>query len=513
MSIAEFYNGKSVFVTGGLGFVGKVLVEKLLRSCPGIENIYMLCRSKKGKKINERLEEITSSPVFDLLREKNPQALNKIILIEGDVSMLELGISKTDQEILKDKVSIVMHSAATVNYTEPLKIAVNTNLRSMRELIALAREMKNLKAFVHISTAYTNWFVLDVKEEIYPNELDPHAIIDMCERFPDDVIDRMTPALFGKHTSTYTFTKSLSEKLLHNENGNLPTCIIRPSMIGASISEPKPGWTDSWGASTLFYYLSAKGAFRCCQHYKGHPFDVIPVDQVINLAIAASFKAAYDRESGANTKFPHVYNSTSGSENPTTLKDSVAVFIDLGRTQPLHDVTWYPKLRLHESDLLFDIDVYLLHYLPAYWMDVAAKMLGKKPRALRAHQFIYSNYGNVRFASKVPYIFRTSNYKNIIKIMNPSDQKTFNFDPKAINWKTYLHDYYFGIKNYIMKEVPQDPAYMRSKVTKFKYIKYFITGSLVTLSVTTIGSLGMILKRCKQGKTSDASAELLRTEN
>jgi fatty acyl-CoA reductase len=158
MSISEFYDDKSVFITGGLGFVGKVLVEKLLRSCPGIENIYLLCRSKKGKNVNERLEEITSSPAFDLLREQNPQALNKIILIEGDVSMLELGISKTDQDILKDKVSIVIHSAATVNFNEPLKVAVNTNLRSMRELITLARGMTNLKVCVKIKHEQKQFF-------------------------------------------------------------------------------------------------------------------------------------------------------------------------------------------------------------------------------------------------------------------------------------------------------------------------------------------------------------------
>jgi len=157
LSIPEFYNGKSVFITGGTGFLGKLIIEKLLRSCPGIENIYLLCRSKKGKDINERLEEITSSPAFDELREKNPECFKKIILIEGDVAMLELGISKTDQEILKDKVSIVMHSAATINFNEPLKIAVNTNLRSMRELIKLGKEMRNLKVNLALNSILKNF--------------------------------------------------------------------------------------------------------------------------------------------------------------------------------------------------------------------------------------------------------------------------------------------------------------------------------------------------------------------
>ena len=34
--IADFYNGQSAFITGATGFMGKVLVEKLLRSCPQI---------------------------------------------------------------------------------------------------------------------------------------------------------------------------------------------------------------------------------------------------------------------------------------------------------------------------------------------------------------------------------------------------------------------------------------------------------------------------------------------
>ena len=43
--------------------MGKALVEKLLRSCPGIKTLYLLVRPKKGKEPGQRLEEIISSKV------------------------------------------------------------------------------------------------------------------------------------------------------------------------------------------------------------------------------------------------------------------------------------------------------------------------------------------------------------------------------------------------------------------------------------------------------------------
>jgi FlaA1/EpsC-like NDP-sugar epimerase len=63
ITIPEFYNNRDVFITGATGFVGKVLIEKLLRSCPGIKRIFLLLRAKRSKSINVRLEEIKNTPV------------------------------------------------------------------------------------------------------------------------------------------------------------------------------------------------------------------------------------------------------------------------------------------------------------------------------------------------------------------------------------------------------------------------------------------------------------------
>lgn len=48
-----------------LGFMGKVLIDKLIRSCPGIENIYLLIRKKKGKDIHTRIDELFDDPVMN----------------------------------------------------------------------------------------------------------------------------------------------------------------------------------------------------------------------------------------------------------------------------------------------------------------------------------------------------------------------------------------------------------------------------------------------------------------
>ena len=56
MDIKGFYKDKTILLTGTTGFVGKVVLEKFMRSLPNFKRIYVMVRPKKSISIQERLE-------------------------------------------------------------------------------------------------------------------------------------------------------------------------------------------------------------------------------------------------------------------------------------------------------------------------------------------------------------------------------------------------------------------------------------------------------------------------
>ena len=63
LSISDFYAQKTVFITGATGFLGKVVIEKLLRACPYVKKIYLLARSRRGVSPQQRIDDLLDGMV------------------------------------------------------------------------------------------------------------------------------------------------------------------------------------------------------------------------------------------------------------------------------------------------------------------------------------------------------------------------------------------------------------------------------------------------------------------
>lgn len=116
--MSDFFKGKTLFMTGATGFVGRFLIYKILKECD-IKAFYILLREKKGKSIEQRYDEFTNLELFTFLPDKS--VLKKIVPIYGDITLPNCGLSPSDSAKLIDEVNIVYHSAATIKFNEPLK--------------------------------------------------------------------------------------------------------------------------------------------------------------------------------------------------------------------------------------------------------------------------------------------------------------------------------------------------------------------------------------------------------
>lgn len=101
--VEKFYKGSTVLVTGATGFLGSVLVEKILR-CFEVKKIYLLVRTKNGISVDDRLEQFKEVQIFDLLRKQRWAVLEKLVVVEVDYNTHDLSI---DPELLEKILSEV----------------------------------------------------------------------------------------------------------------------------------------------------------------------------------------------------------------------------------------------------------------------------------------------------------------------------------------------------------------------------------------------------------------------
>lgn len=189
-ALHELFEGSEIFITGGTGCIGKAYLDKILRAF-NVKKVYILLREKRGKSADVRLESFKNNVFFGPLRSQKPREMDKLQAVKGDISLEGLGISKEDLNLMKN-VSFVIHCAATINFTEPLRNAISLNIRGTRDTLDIAKGFKNLQLFMYTSTFYSNCNLEKSEEKVHKPPMDWRAALKLLN-YDADTLNALTP--------------------------------------------------------------------------------------------------------------------------------------------------------------------------------------------------------------------------------------------------------------------------------------------------------------------------------
>lgn len=391
--IPDALDGKRIAITGGTGFLGTALIERLLRSVPGCELVLLIRPGKRSTVAARAKREIFRNDAFDRLRTEiggnsafDEMVARRVSVVAGDVSTEGLGLDDADRATLAT-CDVVIHSAATVAFDSPLDSAVEVNLLGPSRIAATLHDLGITPHMVSVSTCYVagnrrggapeqpvheSPFFVDVS---WKGEVDgarrarqdaeaASRTPEMLKQFRKEARRELgaagTPALAAKTEQrrqtwvkermvtagraraaslgwpdAYAYTKALGERALLDQRGDLPVTIVRPSIIESSLAEPKPGWIRGFRMAEPVIISYARGLLK---EFPGVPegtIDVIPVD----LVVAAIVEAA---AATPPTEGPEIVQVASGSANPLKYRQLVDYVHDWFTEHPLYDTEGQP---------------------------------------------------------------------------------------------------------------------------------------------------------------------------
>ncbi|XP_036143711.1 fatty acyl-CoA reductase 1-like isoform X1 [Monomorium pharaonis] len=447
-SIPAFYAGQSIFLTGATGFLGKVFIEKVLRSCPDVREIFLLIRPAKGLDVNQRFKKMLNLPLFDKLREERPSSFKKLIPISGNVSEKVLGLSDENKQMLIDRVTIIIHGAASVKFNDSLKYAILNNTRSTRDICILAQNMKNIVALVYVSTAFTNVNEPFVEEKVYSPIVNWKKMIDMAESLDEHTLNVFMAKFLDYAPNTYIFSKNLAESIIQEYSFSLPCAIVRPSVVMSSIREPFPGWIDNYYGIISLYIGAGKGVIRVVYLNTSCHSNFVPVDIVVKAMLVVCWKLGLT----TFTKDSNLFVLNCVNERRTTHRYDIDMCLSMLDEIPLDGTIWNNKSICTTNFILFYILTMLLHVMPATLIDRILTCFGRRPMAIRLVRLLY-------VVSCVTYYFSSNNweYSNISKsfltsLIPPEEQKMFSYDYSAYDIKEYYKNSIIGGKKFLLYE-------------------------------------------------------------
>jgi HAD superfamily hydrolase (TIGR01490 family) len=354
VSPARILTDEHIFLTGGTGFVGQAILERLLSSHPGTR-ITVLVRGKGSQSGETRLTNMLRKPVFKGWMEKigedeaRRQFAERVRAHEGS-----LGNVGT----LPDDIDVVLHSASTVSFDPPIDEAFDTNVGGAHGVYGALLASGSDPHVVHISTAYVGGIRKGIAPEAslthdvdwraeYEAAKSARARVELESRQPEALRRQLAKAKarhgktgpqavaqfaeqaraewvrerlvdYGRTraeslgwTDVYTLTKAFAERAAEElwAQAGHRLSIVRPSIIESALHHPFPGWIDGFKVADPLIIAYGRGQLPDFPGLPDSVLDVIPVDFVVNAALAA---AARD----AKPAVPQYFHVSSGASNP-----------------------------------------------------------------------------------------------------------------------------------------------------------------------------------------------------
>ncbi|KAJ0182964.1 hypothetical protein K1T71_000940 [Dendrolimus kikuchii] len=466
--IPEFFKGKTIFITGGSGFIGKVLIEKLLYSCTDLDRVYLLLRSKKGVNPEARLSEVYETHCFDRLRKEKPGVFqSKVFAVNGDVSEFGLGLSEEDRALLVNRVHIIFHVAASVRFDDPLPYSAKLNLRGTKEMVELAKDVRDLLVFVHVSTSYSNTNRETIEEVMYPPLADWRETLEICDAIDLHTLRVLTPMYVGEMPNTYTFTKQLAEHVIYENRGKLPLVIVRPSIVISSYIEPFPGWIENFNGPVGICVACGKGILRSIYTKPDLICDFMPVDICVKHIIATAWIRGTKQLDP--TDDVEIYNCCAGKLNHVSMKDIIDKAHEISKEVPLDNMLWSVGGRVTTSSISHYIRVLVQHALPAVFIDTILWAFGKKPMLLKIQRRIYIANLALQYFLLQQWTFENKNFIAVRTAIKEKDKKDFYYEVENVDPDEYFLNSCKGGKKYLLKEADES-----LKSAKAHYLRMFI---------------------------------------
>ena len=390
--IPEALDGKRIAVTGGTGFLGTALIERLLRSVPGCELVLLIRPGKRSGVAQRARREIFRNDAFDRLREElgsaefDAMVERRVTPIAGDVGSDGLKLDAEGRAALAT-CDIVIHSAATVAFDSPLDSAVEVILLGPSRLVGTLHDLGVTPHLVSVSTCYVagnrrgaaleapvhdSPFYVDVdwraevagarrtRTDAESESRTPEALARFRKEARAELGAAGTPALAAKTEhrreawvrermvtagraraaslgwpDAYAYTKALGERALLQGRADVPVTIVRPSIIESSLAEPRPGWIRGFRMAEPVIISYARGLLKQFPGVPEGTVDVIPVD----LVVAAIIDAA---AGGPPADGPDIVQVASGSANPLKYRRLVDLVQGWFVEHPLYDSAGQP---------------------------------------------------------------------------------------------------------------------------------------------------------------------------